>query len=113
MPIRLSHTAWPSARRFGHRIVSGTLRCRQCSRDAGDLVGYADRSIAEARFVPPTSGYLPCLVGSHLRCGRCMGQLYLDDVETLGRSVPLEEVGDLALAQVVTDDDVSIDSVVA
>ncbi|MGI8826400.1 MAG: cupredoxin domain-containing protein [Chloroflexota bacterium] len=26
-PLMLSHTPWPSARRIGHRLVSGTLRC--------------------------------------------------------------------------------------
>jgi hypothetical protein len=89
------------------------LRCRQCSRDAGDLIGYADRSVTEARFVPPTSGYLPCIVGSLLCCGRCRGQLYLDNVKTLGQSVSLEEVGELSLAQVLTGKGVSVDSAVA
>jgi hypothetical protein len=63
--------------------------------------------------VPPTSGYLLCMVGSLLCCGRCRGQLYVDDVETLGRSVSLEEVGELALAQVLTSKGVSVDSPVA
>ena len=63
--------------------------------------------------MPSTRGYRPCLVASQLRCGRCMGQLYLDDVETLGRSVLLEAGDELALAQVLTGEGVSIDGAVA
>ncbi|MGI8826399.1 MAG: hypothetical protein ACR2JC_12275 [Chloroflexota bacterium] len=41
-----------------------------------------------------------------------MGQLYLDDVETLDRRVPLEELGELSQAQVLKGEGVSVDSVV-
>jgi hypothetical protein len=86
---------------MGHRLLSATLRCRQCSRSAGELVGYADRSIGEARFVPLDTGFMPHNLGGELRCGRCAGQIYLDDIEPLGRNVPLEEAGGVPFARVV------------
>jgi hypothetical protein len=69
--------------------------------------------VTEARFVAPTSGYLPRLAGSQLCCGRCGGQLYLDDVEPLGRSVPLEEVGGLSFGRVLAGEALSVDSAIA
>ena len=51
--------SWKNARRMGHRLLSATLRCRQCSRAAGDLVGYADASIADSRFVPLDNSFMP------------------------------------------------------
>lgn len=94
--------AWKNARKMGHRLLSATLRCRQCSRPAGELVGFADRSLGEARFLPLDTGFMPHILGDELRCGRCAGQLYLDDVEPLGRSVPLDEAGGVPFAQVVS-----------
>jgi len=93
--------SWTNGRRMGHRLLSAALRCRQCSRSAGELVGYADRSIGEARFVPLDTGFMPHNLGGELRCGRCAGQLYLDDIEPLGRNVPLEEAGGVPFARVV------------
>src|SRR5438270_8842907 len=94
--------SWTNARRMGHRLLSAALRCRQCSRSAGELVGYADRSLGEARFVPLDTDLMPQNLGGELRCGRCAGQLYLDDIEPLGRSVPLDEAGGVPFAQVIT-----------
>ncbi len=96
--------SWKNARRMGHRLLSATLRCRQCSRPAGELVGYADRGIGEARFLPLDTGYMPHNLAGELRCARCTGQLYLDDIEPLGRSVPLEEAGGVAFARVIGGD---------
>lgn len=93
--------SWTNARRMGHRLLSAALRCRQCSRAAGELVGYADRSLGEARFVPLDTSFMPHNLGGELRCGRCAGQLYLDDIEPLGRNVPLEEAGGVPFAKVV------------
>ncbi len=93
--------AWNNARRMGHRLVSAVLRCRQCSRSAGELVGFADRSLGEARFVPLDTSFPPHNLGGELRCGRCAGQLYLDDIEPLGRNVPLDEAGGVPFAEVV------------
>lgn len=92
--------SWTNARRMGHRLLSATLRCRQCSRPAGDLVGYADRDLGEARFLPLDTGFMPHNLGGELRCGRCTGQLYLDDIEPLGRNVPLEEAGGIEFSRV-------------
>jgi hypothetical protein len=36
---------------------------------------------------------MPHNLAGELRCARCAGQLYLDDIEPLGRSVPLDEAG--------------------
>jgi hypothetical protein len=85
---------------MGHRLLSATLRCRQCSRSAGELVGYADRGLGEAMFVPLDTSFMPQSLGGEIRCGRCAGQLYLDDIEPLGRNVPLEEAGGVPFAQV-------------
>ena len=93
--------SWTNARRMGHRLLSATLRCRQCSRPAGELVGFADRPLGEARFLPLDTGYMPHNLGGELRCARCAGQLYLDDIEPLGRSVPLEEAGGVPLDRVI------------
>jgi hypothetical protein len=65
-------------------------------------VGFADLSLGEARFLPLDTGFMPHNLGGELRCGRCAGQLYLDDVEPLGRSVPLDEAGGVPFAQVMT-----------
>jgi hypothetical protein len=93
---------------MGHRLLSATLRCRQCSRSAGELVGYADRSIGEARFVPIDTGFMPHNLGGELRCGRCAGQIFLDDIEPLGRNVPLEEAGGVPFSRVVaTETDIT------
>jgi hypothetical protein len=86
---------------MGHRLLSATLRCRQCSRPAGELVGFADRSLGEARFLPLDTGYMPQNLGGELRCARCAGQLYLDDIEPLGRSVPLDEAGGVPFERVM------------
>lgn len=94
--------SWTNSRRIGHRLVSATLRCRQCSRPAGDLVGFADRSLAEARFLPLDTGQMPHNLGGELRCARCAGQLFLDDVEPLGRSVPLDEAGGIPFERIMT-----------
>jgi hypothetical protein len=45
---------------------------------------------------------MPHNLAGELRCGRCAGQLYLDDVEPLGRSVPLDEAGGVPFAQVMS-----------
>jgi hypothetical protein len=95
--------SWTNARRMGHRLLSAALRCRQCSRAAGELVGYADRSLGEARFVPLDTSFMPHNLGGELRCGRCAGQLYLDDIEPLGRNVPLEEAGGVPFAEVIAE----------
>ena len=95
--------SWTRGRRLGHRLVSATLRCRQCSRAAGELVGYADHSLGESRFVPVDTGFMPHNLGGELRCGRCAGQLYLDDIEPLGRNVPLDEAGGVPFAQVIAE----------
>jgi hypothetical protein len=94
--------SWTNARRMGHRLVSATLRCRQCSRPAGELVGFADLSLGEARFLPLDTGFMPHNLGGELRCGRCAGQLYLDDIEPLGRSVPLDEAGGVEFSRVTS-----------
>ena len=96
--------SWTNARRMGHRLLSATLRCRQCSRPAGELVGFADRDLGEARFLPLDTGYMPQNLGGELRCARCAGQLYLDDIEPLGRSVPLEEAGGVPFERVMAGD---------
>jgi hypothetical protein len=95
--------SWTNARRMGHRLLSAALRCRQCSRVAGELVGYADRSLGEARFVPLDTSFMPHSLGGELRCGRCAGQLYLDDIEPLGRNVPLDEAGGVPFSEVVAE----------
>ena len=96
--------SWTNSRRMGHRLLSATLRCRQCSRPAGDLVGFADRSLGEARFLPLDTGYMPHNLGGELRCARCAGQLYLDDIEPLGRSVPLDEAGGIPFERIIAGD---------
>lgn len=96
--------SWKNARKMGHRLLSATLRCRQCSRPAGELVGFADRSLGEARFLPLDTGYMPHNLAGELRCARCAGQLYLDDIEPLGRSVPLEEAGGVPFERVMAGD---------
>jgi hypothetical protein len=93
--------AWKNGRRLGHRLLSATLRCRQCSRPAGDLVGFADRNLGEARFLPLDTGFMPHNLAGEMRCGRCAGQLYLDDVEPLGRNVPLEEAGGIEFSRIL------------
>lgn len=103
----------PSARRIGRRLISGTLPWCRCSREAGNLIGFADRSLAEARFAPPTAGFIPCVLGSQFACSRCPGQLYLDDGESRGRNVPLDDVADLPIADVLTSVAVSLSGEVA
>lgn len=93
--------SWTNSRRMGHRLLSATLRCRQCSRPAGDLVGYADRALGEARFLPLDTGFMPHNLAGELRCARCAGQLYLDDIEPLGRSVPLHEAGGIPFERIL------------
>lgn len=93
--------SWTNARRMGHRLLSATLRCRQCSRAAGELVGFADRNLGESRFVPLDTSFPPHNLGGELRCGRCAGQLYLDDIEPLGRNVPLDEAGGVEFARIM------------
>ena len=82
-------------------LVKGTLRCQLCSRPVGDFVGYVNRPLKDARFIPIRAGALPASVKGELRCARCHGQLWLDDIEPLGRSVPIEEVGGLSFANVL------------
>lgn len=101
-------TSWTRAtqtRILGHRLLKATLRCRQCGRSGGDVVGYADRSLRVARFLPPDTNPMPRRLRGQLRCARCAGQLYLDDVEALGRSVPLEEAGGIPFAWVIDGDE--------
>lgn len=100
----ISWTTLTNARRIGHRLLSATLRCRQCSRPAGEVVGYADCSLAEAHFLPVDACYLPHYLDGQLRCGRCAGQLHLDDIEPLGRTVLLEEVGGVPFARAMAGD---------
>lgn len=93
--------SWNNARRMGHRLLSAALRCRQCSRSAGELVGYADRGVGESRFVPLDTSFMPHNLGGEMRCGRCAGQLYLDEIEPLGRNVPLDEAGGVPFSEIM------------
>src|SRR5947208_1599497 len=54
---------------MGHRLLSAALRCRQCSRSAGELAGYADRSLGEPRFVPLGTHHMPRNLAGHLSIG--------------------------------------------
>lgn len=98
-------TASPLLRRLTlrpcDRLVSATLCCRACGRAAGDVVGYAGHPLGEACFIPLPSGMIPHALDGELRCARCRGQLFLDDVELLGRSARLSEFGGLPLAQIL------------
>lgn len=67
----------------------------------GDLVGYANRPLEEARFIPTPTGTLPQAVNRELRCAHCNGRLSLDDVEPLGRGVSLAEVGGIRLSHIL------------
>ncbi|MGI8968542.1 MAG: hypothetical protein ACR2GA_05495 [Chloroflexota bacterium] len=102
--------SWTNARRMGHRLVSAALRCRQCSRVAGELVGYADRSLGDSRFVPLDTSFMPHNLDGELRCGRCAGQLFLDDIEPLGRNVPLEEAGGVLFSDIMAGKRVTADT---
>lgn len=88
-------------RRIGHRLIAATLRCRDCSRAAGDLVGYADQPLAEASFLAVETDSLPRPARGKLRCARCTGQLYLDEIQVLGRNVPISEAGGVRFAEVI------------
>lgn len=101
----LSWTRATYGETFGHRLLKATLRCRHCGRSAGDVVGYADCSLRAARFILPDTNRSPCRLGGQLRCPRCSGQLYLDDIEALGRSVPLDEAGGIPFAWVLDGDE--------
>lgn len=47
---------------------------------------------------------MPHNLAGELRCGRCTGQLFLDDIEPLGKSVPLEEAGGVPFAQIASSE---------
>lgn len=83
------------------RLVRATLQCRLCARPVGDLVGYPQSPMSHARFIPLRTGILPMTENGELRCSHCHGQLELDDVEELGRSVTLTEVGGAPFARVI------------
>lgn len=89
--------SWGASRGLGHRLVASTLRCRHCFRAVGDIVGFADRPVEEALFVTLTAPpqHRP------LRCARCGGQLYLDEIHPLGRTVPADEVRGTPVAEVL------------
>jgi hypothetical protein len=44
---------------------------------------------------------MPHNLAGELRCARCTGQLFLDDIEPLGRNVPLDEAGGIPFARVI------------
>jgi hypothetical protein len=69
------------------------------------VVGYADRSLRAARFILSDPDPIPRRLGGQLRCPRCAGQLYLDDIEALGRSVPLDEAGGIPFAWLLDGDE--------
>lgn len=82
-------------------LVRGTLTCRLCGRSPGEVIGKADRPLAEARFFPSRVSGPPVQRGSTLHCRHCAGTLYLDAVEYLAQSVELSEVGGLSFARVL------------
>lgn len=92
---------WNRLKRQGHRLLAGTLRCAQCSRPVGDVVGYADCDLDDARFVSLENGLLPAFRNGRLCCSACGGSLLVDEVSTLGRNVPLDEVGGMPFAEVI------------
>lgn len=82
-------------------LVRGTLTCRLCGRSPGEVIGKADRPVAEARFFPSRVSGPPVQRGGTLHCRHCAGTLYLDAVEHLAQSVELSEVGGLSFARVL------------
>lgn len=85
-------------------LMKATLRCRLCARPVGDVVNYRGQTLVHARFIPIYGGVVPQVKEGKLRCGRCGGQLQLDDVEPLGRGVQWSEVGGIpftAVARIV------------
>jgi hypothetical protein len=95
-----AHTRLRRERR-GERLVKATLRCRLCSRPVGDLIGRAGAPITAARFAAIPGSSLPRVARGQIRCGRCGGQLHLDEIDELGRTVPLSEAGALTFADVL------------
>jgi hypothetical protein len=49
---------------------------------------------------------MPHNLAGELRCARCAGQLYLDDIEPLGRSVPLDEAGGIPFSRILSGEGV-------
>jgi hypothetical protein len=60
------------------------LRCYHCGSTAASVEGESGRPLSEAQLFEPTLG---SSVREHpmapLRCGRCRGPLFLDEVESI------------------------------
>lgn len=83
--------------------MSASLSCRMCGRPVGDIVGHPGAPLGEARFIALPTGTLPAAVRGTLRCAHCHGQLHLVDIQPLGGSVSLWEVGGQTVREVLQD----------
>jgi len=98
--VRLTWTKQPYK---GHRLLAATLRCRHCGRAVGDVIGYADHALERAVFVSQENGLEPGYRDGGLCCAACQGRLFLDDVESLGRHVPPDEIRGRPLSEVIRE----------
>lgn len=63
-------------------LIKADLKCYYCGHVAGQIQGDTSTPAKSATFVA-AAGEMPIRRGGQIRCGRCKGPLYMDDIETI------------------------------
>lgn len=71
-------------------LIRADLRCYYCGYIAGHIEGDTSAPSKSATFIP-AAGESPIRREGQIRCGRCKGPLYMDDIETIRRRSPRKE----------------------
>jgi hypothetical protein len=62
--------------------IKADLKCYYCGYVTGHLEGDTSRPLQVAAFIP-APGSTPVKRGEQIRCARCYGPVYMDDIETI------------------------------
>lgn len=70
-------------------LVKGSVTCYYCGHVSGELIGESEEPMENALFRPAHGGGLT-RPAHRLRCSRCSGPVYLDDIEVIPPKVTVE-----------------------
>ena len=67
---------------YGPRVISD-VKCYYCGHVSGQIVGAKNEPLRVSSFVPrPGYSGAPLRAGDRLRCERCQGPVFLEDVSS-------------------------------
>ena|SRR5579875_1599282 len=61
-------------------LLVGDVKCYYCGFVSGELVSSPEQSLRNGKFRPAPGVQLDQMAGGRLRCARCVGPVYIDDI---------------------------------